>query len=167
MRTLIYTNKLTEIEFRPINMSQVDDLYTWSQDREFCFANDWPRNQTIGDISSWWEHVIQQQSRGFKRQAIYYRDIMIGYFDIVHHEDSIIELGIAIGHREFRKVGLGTLIFSKITKEASIEYPGMKIIAITQSSNIAAQRMMIKSGYMKSNGSQDENKRELTFCYIV
>lgn len=166
MRTLILSKKVEDLNIKSIDLSDVKYLHVWSQDRDFCLANDWPLEQSIQDISKWWNHVIEIQSDSFIRHSIYYRDSMIGYFDVVHHNDNTIELGIAIGENKFRNMGLGSLIFSKITKYLSLQYPDRNIIGVTKYSNIASQRMMIKSGYVRLNELKASNEQELTFRYI-
>lgn len=166
MRTLILNNKLENITFSSLGASQVESLYTWSQNKAFSIANDWPQNRTIEEISLWWTDVIKQQSDTFKRYTIYYRDVMIGYYDVVLQEVDAVELGIAIGETSFRNIGLGSLIFSKITKNTMFDYPGRNIIGITHNSNITSQRMMIKSGYLKSPELGEKTKQDLTFIYI-
>lgn len=167
MRTLILSEQVEGITIKPIDMTQVVYLYEWSKDREFCISNDWPQEQSIQDISKWWSNVINTQSDSFQRQTIYYKNLMIGYYDIVHYDDNIIELGIAIGERKAREVGLGSLIFSKITQEISYRYPNKNIVGITRHSNLPAQRMMIKSGYVRQNDLRETKAGELTFSYVT
>lgn len=167
MRTLILSEQVEGITIKPIDMTQVVYLYEWSKDRKFCISNDWPQEQSIQDISKWWSNVINTQSDSFQRQTIYYKNLMIGYYDIVHYDDNIIELGIAIGERNAREVGLGSLIFSKITQEISYRYPNKNIVGITRHSNLPAQRMMIKSGYVRQNDLRETKAGELTFSYVT
>lgn len=166
MRTLILSKQLEEISIKSIAMNQVEYLYEWSKDRELCISNDWPHEQSMQDISNWWSNVIQTQSDSFGRKAIYYNDIMIGYYDILNYNDNTIVLGIVIGALNYRKIGLGSMIFSMITKDVSLRYPNNSITTITQQSNVAAQRMIIRSGYVKLKDLKIMNDEALTFIYI-
>lgn len=167
LRTLIYSRDYADIEFNNIDSIDITTLYRWSKDQEFCSLNGWPSNQSLQDITTWWQKVIDKQSTDFKRYIISLRKQVIGYYDELHHDENTIELGIAIGEQSFRNKSVGSLIFSKITKETSLNFPLKRIIATVDESNIASKRMMSKTGFVVTKSLEYYTERnELAYKYI-
>lgn len=169
MKTLIYKSKMTKLSSRNIEHDDINYVLNWSKDIHFCLSNGWPLNRTNEAIFEWWNYVIESQSDSFQRKMLVSNKTIIGYYDLYIHNDNIIELGIAIGDKNFRNKGYGSLLFSKITAEVSRKYPSKDIIAITDKTNIVAQRMIIKSGYRVENSDKYKpyiTNNELVYRYI-
>lgn len=169
MKTLIYKYKMTKLSSRNIRHDDINYVLNWSKDIHFCLSNGWPLNRTNEAVIEWWNYVIESQADNFQRKMLLSNKTIIGYYDLYTHNDNIIELGIAIGDKNFRNKGYGSLLFSKITAEVSRKYPLKDIIAITDKTNIVAQRMIIKSGYRLENSDKYRSyitNDELVYRYI-
>lgn len=169
MKTLIYKYKMTQLSSRNIGHDDINYVLNWNKDIYFCLSNGWPLNRTNKAIFEWWDYVIESQSDKFQRKMLISNKTIIGYYDLYTPNDNIIELGIAIGDKNFRNKGYGSLLFSKITAEVSRKYPLKDIIAITDKTNIVAQRMIIKSGYRLENSDKYRSyitNNELVYRYI-
>ena len=50
---------------RPIQMSDFQTVFKWSQNEAFCEANDWELNRTHDELYSWWEKCVENKNSDF------------------------------------------------------------------------------------------------------
>jgi RimJ/RimL family protein N-acetyltransferase len=136
----------SNIEIRDIEYEDYVAVNAWQKDKEFCESNHWDMDNDIETMKNWWMNILKQQSPEFKRYKICVNHKMVGYID-QYTSDHSIEMGLAIGDKDTRNNGIGTMCLSQLTMEASLQHHSKRIIAITDQKNMASQRMLTKAGY--------------------
>jgi RimJ/RimL family protein N-acetyltransferase len=144
------------IEMKDIEYEDYAVVNEWQKDKEFCESNHWDTAGDTETMKNWWINILKQQSPEFKRYKICLNHKMVGYID-QYTSDHSIEMGLAIGDKDARNNGLGTMCLSQLTMKALLQHPSKRVIAITDQKNTASQRMLIKAGYkFEHNIDQDE-----------
>ena len=146
---------LEKITLRPIEMKDFQVVLLWSQDGDFCEANDWEINRTPEELSNWWQNCVENRSTDFIRIGITLNNVLIGYGDLACIHGSEAEIGIAIGESSLWGKGIGQAATVKL-----IDY-GKTIgittfLAETHETNIRARKMLERIGFTEISRSGSE-----------
>ena len=131
---------------RPIHMDDLEAVINWSQDEDFCMANDWDLNRTPEELFNWWKKCVENKKSNFKRMGIELNGTLIGYGDLACINGSEAEVGIAIGESSLWGQGIGhaaTILLINYGKSIGIT----SYLAETHLTNHRAQKLLERIGF--------------------
>lgn len=143
--TFINTKNIN-FELDDIEYKDYLTVHNWRKDKVFSEINHWSMIEGISTTKKWWKRIIGQQSESFQRKKINVNGEMVGYVDY-YIEGESIEIGIAVGQKEYRDNGLGTVCLNYCAMRLVHQNPSKRVVSITASTNNAAQRMLSKAGF--------------------
>lgn len=99
-----------KVRLRPMTDADSDAVVRWSQDREFCLANDWTLDLPPEKVRAWLEGILAELPERFLRLGIELDGRLVGYADLADIQDRVgrAEFGIALGERGVWGQGVGT-----------------------------------------------------------
>lgn len=137
---------------RPLTLEDVDTIYAWSQDDEFCLSNGWSLGLSHQKIKVWWIALLKTPTSVMVRQGIMHGGQLVGFVELSHINPILqtASFGIAIGARDLWGQGLGTQAGRLMIQQGFQEMGLRQIHAEVHMPNVRSLALMKKLGFRKT-----------------
>lgn len=143
------------VELRPLAMSDLARVISWSQDEAFCLANGWPLGLSPEKLQDWFVRLLNNPPADLVRRGIVLRSqehpegLLVGFVDLrdLNPLERRARLRIAIGEESHRGQGVGYAAGRAMLAYGFGELELERITAEVQGSNMPMRHLLEKLGF--------------------
>lgn len=133
----------------------VDDLnsiFEWSQDQEFCLANGWTLGLSRQQLVAWWKALLQTAPEVMLRHGVVLRDHLVGFVELsdFDRQRETAHFGIAIGARSLWGQGIGFQAGQLMLQHGFHHLNLSEIHAEVHAPNLRSLALMGKLGFQET-----------------
>jgi [ribosomal protein S5]-alanine N-acetyltransferase len=137
------------VQLRDLQLEDLDTVFVWSRDAEFCLANDWSLEIPEDHLRNHWTGIITESSDNLIRKGITFDGQLIGYADLaeINALEARASLGYAIGDSSLWGQGLGFLGAKLMLELAFKNLKLERVTAEVNAANTRSLRVLEKLGF--------------------
>ena len=140
---------LSAVQLRDLTLEDLETVFQWSRDTEFCLANGWTLELSQKNLRSHWMQFVRKTRSNFLRKAITFNNQLVGYADLadINQTEARASLGYAIGCSNQWGQGLGSSGARLMLEVAFLELQLERVVSDVNAANSRSIRVLEKLGF--------------------
>ncbi|BFI99030.1 MULTISPECIES: GNAT family N-acetyltransferase [Priestia] len=159
---------LPKVKLRELNLSDVEDRYKWSLDKQvtkyLVVPDEYP--PFTRENTEQWIKLCISKSNGYEQRAVMTEeDKHIGWVDLKNFDkvNKNAELGIAIGDREYWGKGYGMSALLEMLRIGFLEFNLVKVWLRVDIDNLSAVKSYERAGFINEGLMRSDRYRKGEF----
>jgi len=138
-----------DVTLRPLTLADIAIMLQWSEDEEFCLANDWPLNQPPERWEETFLRMVNNPPVNLIRLGIQAHNLLIGYVDLgqMNPLEARAAFGIAIGNRAYWGQGYGYTAGHQMLRYGFQDRGLERVTAEAHASNTRPIALLVRLGF--------------------